>query len=86
MGEEFSAGESHFDFSGAHTRESIERSLRRLKTHYLDLVLIHSDGNDLEILEHTDCLESLMRLKEEGLIRAVGMSTKTVEGASALWN
>ena len=80
MGEEFSAGESHFDFSGAHTRESVERSLRRLKTDYLDLVLIHSDGNDLEILEHTDCLESLMRLKEEGLIRAVGMSTKTVEG------
>lgn len=80
VGEEFSAGDSHFDFSGAHTRESVERSLRRLKSDYLDLVLIHSDGNDMEILEHTDCLESLMRLKEEGLIRAVGMSTKTVEG------
>jgi len=80
VGEEFSAGESDFDFSGAHTRESVERSLRRLKTDYLDVVLIHSDGNDLDILEHTDCLESLMRLKEGGLIRAVGMSTKTVEG------
>ena len=65
VGEEFSFGESHFDFSGAHTRESIERSLRRLKTDYLDLVLIHSDGNDLEILEHTDCPEVLMRMKEE---------------------
>ena len=31
VGEEFNAGESHFDFSGAHTRESVERSLRRLK-------------------------------------------------------
>ena len=86
VGEEFSAGKSHFDFSGAHTRDSVERSLRRLKTDYLDLVLIHSDGNDLHILENTDCLESLMRMKEEGLIRAVGMSTKSVEGGSALWH
>ncbi|MEC8588334.1 MAG: aldo/keto reductase, partial [Pseudomonadota bacterium] len=39
VGEEFSAGKSHFDFSGAHTRDSVERSLRRLKTDYLDLVL-----------------------------------------------
>ena len=80
VGEEFSSGKSHFDFSGTHTRKSVERSLRRLKTDYLDLVLIHSDGNDLHILENTDCLESLMRMKEEGLIRAVGMSTKSVEG------
>ena len=80
VGEEFRAGESQFDFSGAHTRDSVKRSLRRLKTDYLDLVLIHSDGSDLHILESTDCLESLMRMKEEGLIRAVGMSTKSVEG------
>ena len=80
VGEEFRAGESRFDFSSKHTRGSVERSLRRLKTDYLDLVLIHSDGSDLHILESTDCLESLMRMKEKGLIRAVGMSTKSVEG------
>ena len=80
VGEEFSAEGSHFDFSGDHTRKSIERSLRRLQTDYLDLVLIHSNGDDLHILENTDCLESLMRMKEKGLIRAVGMSTKTVAG------
>ena len=80
VGEEFGANGSHFDFSGNHTRKSIERSLRRLRTNYLDLVLIHSNGDDIEILEKTDCLETLMRMKEKGLIRAVGMSTKTAAG------
>lgn len=80
VGEEFLNGKSFFDFSAEHTRKSIERSLRELKTDYLDIVLIHSDGRDMHILESTDCLPTLMALKDEGLIRAVGMSTKTLEG------
>lgn len=80
-GEEFSGGASHFDFSAAHTRMSIERSLRRLCTDYLDLVLIHSDGNDTAILEQADCVAALQECKRKGLIRAIGMSTKTVAGA-----
>ena len=80
VGEEFENGQSRFDFSGAHIRYSVERSLRRLHTDYLDIVLIHSDGNDLHILHDTDCLAMLQRLKEAGSIRAFGMSTKTIEG------
>ncbi len=83
VGEEFDNGESHFDFSAAHTRLSIERSLRRLQTDYLDIVLIHSDGNDLSIIEHGEALATLARCKQEGLIRAYGMSTKTVSGGIA---
>ncbi|MNH46170.1 Aldo/keto reductase family protein [compost metagenome] len=51
VGEEFEDGRSRFDFSAAHTRFSIERSLKRLETDCIDLVLVHSDGNDLHILE-----------------------------------
>ncbi|WP_374439341.1 aldo/keto reductase [Pseudomonas panipatensis] len=79
-GEEFENGQSRFDFSAAHTRFSVERSLKRLETDYLDMVLVHSDGNDLEILKHTAVYETLERLKEEGLIRAFGFSGKTVAG------
>jgi aryl-alcohol dehydrogenase-like predicted oxidoreductase len=43
-------------------------------------VLIHSDGNDLRILEQEPVLEALSNLKERGLIRAHGMSSKTAEG------
>ena len=80
VGEEFSNGVSTFDFSAAHTRASIERSLERLRTDYLDIALIHSDGNDMDILRHTDCVESLQACQREGLVRAIGMSSKTLEG------
>jgi aryl-alcohol dehydrogenase-like predicted oxidoreductase len=80
VGEEFTAGKSYFDFSAEHTQHSVERSLRNIGTDYLDLVLIHSDGQDTKILQSSDCPETLLRLKEKGLIKAIGMSTKTVDG------
>lgn len=83
VGEEFDNGESHFDFSAAHTRFSIERSLQRLRTDYLDIVLVHSDGNDLELLARGDTLNALEQLKREGKLRAYGVSTKTIAGGIA---
>jgi len=80
VGEEFTAGKSYYDFSSVHTQRSIERSLRDIKTDYLDIVLIHSDGRDLQIIESSDCIETLQKLKDKGLIKAIGMSTKTVDG------
>ena len=41
VGEEFSDGQSRHDFSAAHTRFSVERSLKRLETDCIDLVLVH---------------------------------------------
>ena len=50
VGEEFIDGKSFYNFSGQHTKTSIERSLKNLNTDYLDLVLVHSDGNDNTII------------------------------------
>lgn len=80
VGEEFENGQSRHDFSSAHTRFSVERSLKRLETDRIDLVLVHSDGNDLAILRETGIYETLAALKEEGKIGAYGLSGKTVEG------
>ena len=80
VGEEFEAGISRHDFSPAHVRASVERSLRRLQTELLDIVLIHSDGNDVAIIEQYGALETLAELKREGKLRSFGMSTKTVAG------
>lgn len=83
VGEEFHQGVSSFDFSAAHTRRSVERSLQRLKTDFIDLVLVHSDGQDMDIIHNGEALGTLADLKQEGLIRAYGMSTKTVDGGIA---
>jgi aryl-alcohol dehydrogenase-like predicted oxidoreductase len=82
VGEEFdtATATSRFDFTPAHIRASVERSLTRLRTDILDIVLVHSDGNDTDIIRRQGALETLATLKVEGKIRATGMSTKTVAG------
>lgn len=80
VGEEFENGQSRFDFSAAHTRFSVERSLQRLRTDRIELVLVHSDGNDLNILHNSDVYQTLAELKQEGKILGFGFSGKTVEG------
>lgn len=79
-GEEFVDGASVFDFSGEAVTRSVERTLERLKTDRVEAVLLHSDGNDLDILNETDAPEALFNMKESGKILSAGISTKTVEG------
>lgn len=79
-GEEFTQGESHYNFSSAFLRTSLERSLQRLQTDYLDIFLIHSNGDDKKIIIEDEALETLKSFKKAGLIRALGMSTKTIDG------
>lgn len=81
VGEEFENGESRYDFSPEHIQRSVERSLDRLRTDYLDIVLIHSDGHDVAILQQAGTLQALQDLQAEGRIRAVGISHKTPAGA-----
>lgn len=80
VGEEFVDGKSYFDFSKQAVQRSIERSLKRLHTDYLDIVLVHSNGEDKRIIEEEGIFEVLSSLKQDGKIRAYGMSTKTIEG------
>ena len=83
VGESFEQGQSHFNFSARTTRTTIENSLRNLKTDYLDVVLVHSDGDDMRIIEQEEVIQTLAELKQQGIIRAIGLSTKTTEGG--LW-
>lgn len=80
VGEEFAEGESSYDFTAAHLRFSVERSLRRLRTDYIDLILVHSNGTDEEIVERYEVFDTLAELKRAGWIRAFGMSSKTIAG------
>ena len=83
VGETFRDGRSTYDFSASGVRGSVEQSLVRLRTDVIDVVFIHSDGDDLRILQETDAVEALTELRHDGLVRAIGMSTRTVQGARA---
>jgi aryl-alcohol dehydrogenase-like predicted oxidoreductase len=80
VGEIFENGQSRFDFSFEHTVKSVEQSLQRLKRDVLDIVLVHSDGNDMDIINSGAAFDALEVLKNKGLIKAYGMSSKTVAG------
>ncbi len=81
VGETFEDGVSSYDFSAAAIRKSVERSLERLRTPTIDVLLLHSDGRDAWLQTQTDAVAALGQLKQEGLARAIGLSGKTVEGA-----
>ena len=79
-GEEFSDGKSEYIFTAEHTRLSVERSLKRLKTDRLDCVLVHSARDDMRVITETPVLETLAGLKQAGKILSFGVSTYTVDG------
>jgi aryl-alcohol dehydrogenase-like predicted oxidoreductase len=83
-GEYFEFGASRFDFSPSAVRASVENSLRLLRTDWLDIVLLHSDGVDEAGDRFLPAAEALARLKQAGLIRATGFSGKTVAGGDRL--
>jgi aryl-alcohol dehydrogenase-like predicted oxidoreductase len=70
------------DFSPAYMRQSLERSLERLGTDYIDLYQLHSPPVDL-LLRDGRILGELERFRGEGKIRAYGVSARSPEEAVA---
>jgi aryl-alcohol dehydrogenase-like predicted oxidoreductase len=66
------AGWSRADWRPAALLRSIERSLRRLRTDYLDLIQLHSCA--LAELQKGDVIEALERARERGYARFIGYS------------
>lgn len=66
----------HLYLGAESVRQEVEDSLRRLNTDYIDLYQTHWQ-DDTTPIEET--MEALVDLKEEGKIRAIGVSNATTE-------
>lgn len=64
------------DNSPKFLRETVENSLRRLQTDYIDLFYIHFPDEQTPKYE---AVGELQRLKEEGKIRSIGVSNFSIE-------
>ena len=67
------------DFSAGATRRSVENSLADLKTDYLDSVLIHDPIDIEDPLAPGHALDELIKMKEEGFIRHLGLGVRQHE-------
>lgn len=79
-GEEFSNNQSHYNFDSKYINKSIDKSLTNLRTDYIDILLIHSDGNDQVIADNQELWSILNYRKQQGDIRAFGVSSKSCKG------
>ncbi len=61
--------------SAKHVARGVEESLRKLRTDYVDLLLVHWPSPDVPMAE---TLEAMERLKSAGKVRALGVSNFTV--------
>jgi aryl-alcohol dehydrogenase-like predicted oxidoreductase len=68
-------------FRSPYARSAVEGSLRRLRTEYLDVVLLHSPPR--EVIENSEWMETLSDLKSEGKVRLYGVSVDNTDNAIA---
>ena len=67
------------DLSPEGIRRSLEKSLLRLGTDYIDIYFTHWQTPDFSLYPLADTMGVLMELKKEGKIRAIGASNVTPE-------
>ncbi len=61
----------HYDYSAIHIRTSVEESLQKLNTDYIDLLLLHRPS---PLMESYIIAEEVQRLQKEGKVKQLGVS------------
>lgn len=73
--------------SYAYTSEMMEKSLKEaleeVGRDYIDIFLLHEQESILTVKGHWEAIEYLIRAKEKGIVRAIGISTHNVSGVKA---
>ncbi|MDO4667803.1 MAG: aldo/keto reductase [Streptococcus sp.] len=64
----------HFDFSKDYIVSSVEKSLQRLQTDYLDILLLHRPD---ALIEPDEVAEAFHQLHQDGKVRYFGVSNQT---------
>ena len=80
----FSGTNNEQDFSLEQLKKSLENSLNRLSTDYVDMLMLHSPAPE-EVLGNESIWDWLEQLKQEGVVRSYGVSTRSpMEGLDYL--
>lgn len=71
----------YYDFSRAHILSSVENSLKRLNTEYIDVLLLHRPDT---LIEPEEVASAFAKLRAAGKVRAFGVSNASAMQIQAL--
>lgn len=63
--------------------QSVYEALEQLETDYIDVFMLHEQESIHTVRGHYEALETFIKMKEKGIIRAVGLSTHAIAGVKA---
>lgn len=73
-----------YAYSKETAKASFEKATKEMGIDDIDVFMLHEQTNALTIKGHYEAIEYFLKLKSEGRIKAVGISTHYVEGVRAL--
>ncbi|NLL82285.1 MAG: aldo/keto reductase [Tissierellia bacterium] len=65
-------------------RDSVELALKELDTDYIDIFMLHEQESIHTLRGHYDAIEYFIKAKDQGKIRAIGISTHKVAGVRGI--
>jgi predicted aldo/keto reductase-like oxidoreductase len=72
-----------YAYSEETARLSFEKALREIDTDYIDIFMLHEQMSEHTIRGHYEAIEYFLKMKQEGRIRAFGISTHYIAGVNA---
>ena len=71
-----------YTYSGM--EESVHNACRALGRDYIDIFMLHEQTSRLTLKGHSGALDFLIKAKKDGVVRAIGVSTHTVDVVRAV--
>ncbi len=68
-----------YDYTGEGMEARLHKALRGIERDYIDIFMLHEQESALTIQGHWAAIEYLLKAREKGLVRAIGISTHAVE-------
>lgn len=72
-----------YAFSAEGARYSVHKALEEMELDRLDIFLLHEQESEHTLRGHREALDALLEMKQEGLLRAVGISTHHIAAVRA---
>ncbi|AKL95242.1 aldo/keto reductase [Clostridium aceticum] len=81
--EELVIATKSYAYSQETAEKSLDKALKEMDTEYIDIFLLHEQESQHTLKGHWEAFTYFMKMKEQGYIKALGISTHTVAAVEA---